>query len=92
MVIVISGTKKARLQHTRPVLSMKGLNIVVNMLLLLTSVEALLIFFSIVSLESLMVTNGLRNLTPYTNWTPKTNCTPDCFVPAKVKLLKIFKK
>ena len=92
MVILISGTKKARLQHSRTVLSMKGLNIFVNMLLLLTSVEALLNFFCIVSLESLMVTNDLRNWTPFTNWTPRTNWTPDCFVPVKIKLLKIIKK
>ena len=86
------GPKKARLEHSRPLLSMKGLNIVVNILLLLTSVEALLNFFCIVSLESLMVTNDLWNWTPFTNWTPRTNWTPDCFVPAKVKLLKIIKK
>ena len=88
----ITGQKKARLKHSRPASSMKGLSIVVNMVLLITSVEALLNFFCIVSLESLMVTNDLRDWTPFMNWTPKTNWIPDCFVPAEVKLLKIIKK
>ena len=71
------GPKKARLEHSRPLLSIKGLNIVVHTLLLLTSVEALLNFFCIVSLEFLMVTNDLRNWTLFTNCYPRTNWTPD---------------
>ena len=39
----ITGPKKARLQHSRPVWCIKGLIFIVNMLLLLTSVQALLI-------------------------------------------------
>ena len=43
------------------------------------------VFYSIFSLQSLIVTNDLRI------WTPRTRWTPDCFVSRKVRLQKIIK-
>ena len=90
--LCIAGPKKARLKHSRPVWCMKGRIIMVNMLLLLTSVQALLISFCIFSLESLMVANDLRNCSPMRHCIPRTSLTPDCCVSGKVKLSKIIKK
>ena len=88
-----AGPNKARLQkNSRAVSCLKGLNIVVNILLLLTSVERLRNFFRIVSLKSLMVTNDLQIGILFTDWILRTNWTPDCFVSGKIDLLKIIKK
>ena len=49
------------------------------------------VFYSIFSLQSLIVTNHLRILTPRTRWISRTSWTPNFFVSGKVKLLKIIK-
>ena len=49
------------------------------------------VFYSIVSLQSLIVTNDLRISTPRARWISRKSWTPDCFVSGKVKLLKIIK-
>ena len=88
-----AGPNKASLQkNSRELPCLKGLIIVVNILLLLTSVERLRNFFRIVSLESLMVTNGLQIAIFFTDWILRTNWTPDCLLSGKIDLLKIIKK
>ena len=49
------------------------------------------VFYSIFSLQSLIVTNDLRIWTPRTRWISRTSWTPDFFVSGKVKLLKVIK-
>ena len=49
------------------------------------------VFYSIFSLQSLIVTNDLRIWTPRTRWISRTSWTPDFFVCGKVKLLKVIK-
>ena len=49
------------------------------------------VFYCNFSLQSLIVTNDFRILTPRLRWISRTSWTPDCFVSRKVKLLKIIK-
>ena len=49
------------------------------------------VFYSIFSLQSLIVTNDFRIWTPRTRWISRKSWTPDYFVSGKVKLLKIIK-
>ena len=54
MIILISSPSKARLKRSRPVWWTKVIQINVNLLLLLTTFDALQIFFVVFSLESLI--------------------------------------
>ena len=49
------------------------------------------VFYSIFSLQSLIVRNDFRIWTPRTRWISRKSWTPDYFVSGKVKLLKIIK-
>ena len=55
------------------------------------SFENFSVFYCNFSLQSLIVTNDFRILTPRPRWISRTSWTPDCFVSRKVKLLKIIK-
>ena len=57
----------------------------------ITTFDALLSFYCMFSLQSLIVTNDLRKWKPRPRWISRTSWTPDCIVSKKFELLKIIK-
>ena len=92
MIILISSPSKARLKRSRPVWWTKGIQINVNLLLLLPTFDALKDFFVVFSLESLIDNESPLELeSEEINYILRTSWTPDFFVSRKVKLLKTIK-